>query len=249
VNHAEALKVVADVQKRWFRQPIPGAALDSYTSALAPLPYGDAMAAVETIASSGAADFPPSAGDIARKVAENQIAPQTWDEVRRALLLRVAEVAAITGQPWRCTNTADPCDGSTWKVNAKREAEACGCREDLIARNRSTDLFDPLVRTWIDQGFLTTGEMNAIAAGDTTTEAQARDRWRDYVARLVSARTAAGMQHGDGVRAIERGRRSDHPTLGRGDRPALGASPVEVLDRLGVTPPEPVAVRHEDVER
>lgn len=245
MNHAEALKVIKDVQRRWFRHPIPANALDAYRIALEPLPYGDAMAAVEMIAASGDAPFPPSAGDLAHKVAENAVAPIEWDEVKRQLLLRADELRTLDDVRWTCTTGR--CDGSTWVVNARREAEACSCREDYIASRRRTDLLDPLVRTWIDQGYVTWDEVDKLAAGDTTVEAQSRDRWRAYVNRLVNARVVAGMKEGAGVPVVERAREHVARSLEQVRRAALPAAPgLDVLGAIGEQP-ERVTTRPEDV--
>ena len=235
MNHAEMLRVLKTVQVRWWRHPIPQHAIQSYADDLAPLPYGDALAAVETLAR-GANDFPPSSGDIVLAVARAQVAPPEWDEVRVQLLRRREELRLFRERGWVCTQSENPCDGTGFVVDeVAREAVACGCRNAYVVAVRESQVLAPLVRAWIDEGGIATSDIDEIAGGDTTVEAQARDRWQSWAARLVNARAVSTVPSPAELEAREN-RRSE---LSRAGSPAAALAPAEgtdVLEAAGLMP-------------
>lgn len=240
----QAIDLAADIQEKWSNQPIEIRTLaEALYKDLVNVPVAEAQAAIAAIAASGqrSAEFVPTPGQILRKVAELDIAPLGWDEVRRQLIKRMGEVERLS-KSFRWTCPDGRCGGDGMIVDeATRTGSPCSCRPRYIAARRGIGELDPMVRQWIDDGFVTWTEVGTVAEGDLTAEAQMRTKWEAHAARAVESRVLVLLPSAAPSRRLEQAKVEDERlTVGKrqhGAMRTLGAGPTgadSVLEAAGL---------------
>ena len=226
MNKREADRLFAVLQTLWPARPLNPELPTLLVQTLGDMPLNQCEAAVNAISRQGG-DWVPTPGAIRLEAARLEVAPPAWDEVRQQLMRRRDELSrmATDGFAW----DHEPCKGTSWIVNAKREAQPCSCRDDYIRARRAEHTLPALVRLWLDDGYVTWSEVDAVADGDTTAEAQMRRKWEQYADRMVQARVMRGLPGGAGAPALERAAADDQRRIEQDRRRsslrALGSGP------------------------
>jgi hypothetical protein len=211
MDAGEFRPIATSMQARWWAFPIPGAALDTYVEDLADVPIEQVQAAVDAHAADGA-DRPPTSGQIRRRVAELELDPPTWDEVRTALVRwRAARPSReVLVEAWTCPH--GECDGSGFVEVAGRDRRVsdCRCRAARVAARRGLDVLPPLAAEFVVDGHVAPAELRRMLdEGDTTSESQIRMRWTQFVHRAVESRAYSALPDGIGVARLEAAREED----------------------------------------
>jgi hypothetical protein len=209
---ARALELVALVEESWLSARMTQENRQRYAADVMHLDPDEAEAAVEVLKRSGR-EFPPSAGDVAREVARLQIDAPEWGEVKRQLVQRYeATIAArSTADSWACPH--DSCDGSGFVWHAERnDSTDCDCRPAKIAAGRAAATLHPLLREFIEDGYVTWSEVEAVGFGmQTTLESQMRTKWEAFAGRAVESRVIAALEGPPTLKRLGGARSEDAP--------------------------------------
>lgn len=246
MDEADAFDLATDIQERWQNaaDDIPSRAAALFAE-LQAVSLVDARAALAAIGLAGDRDaaFVPTPGMILRKVAELAVAPLGWDEVRRQLVKRCDEVDALNRPnarfAWTCPY--DLCDGDGLVVDEEaRTAGDCRCRPEYIAARRAVGELDAMVRQWIDDRYVTWPEVRSVAEGDSTVEAQMRQKWEAYANRAIESRALVLLPNAAPSRRLAQAEAEDRRLVERQEHRSqlrgLSAGPggATILDALDV---------------
>jgi hypothetical protein len=194
----EFIPIAADMQARWWAFKIPATALDQYVRDLCDLDVDKVRAAVVSLGAEGR-ERPPTSGQIRRRVAEMELDAPSWDEARTALLRWRRAAAGRVDSEWACP--AERCDGSAWVAVDDRGVTRmahCECWDAFLAARRGYDTLPALLAEFVAESHVAAGELDRIfAVGDTTAEAQLRQRWQQFCDRAIESRVLAGLPHVD----------------------------------------------------
>lgn len=218
---ARALRLVALVEDSWPSARFNDGHREQYAKDIAHLDPEEAAAAVEVLKRSGR-EFAPPAGDVAREVARLQIGAPDWVDVKRSLIRRQEAMERARGEvvEWTCPH--GECDGSGFTGFADpsaRDAAPCRCRPARLASMRAADELHPLVQEFIEEGFVTWGEVDAVGQGGrdaATLEAQMRVKWETFARRAVESRAIAAIEGPPSLLRLEQARDEDGQRTGRG---------------------------------
>lgn len=197
-----------ELQQRWPRWPVD---VPAYAASLEDLPADLVLAAIQTIDADGAKDA-PSPSLIRRRVSELQVSVAPWTSARATLLLwrrACKQLAAERRQrleAWVCPDGR--CDGSgiVWVDEAANVTSDCSCRPQMRAAAGGVDALPPMLQRFLDDLHTDVRQIDAIADGDTTMEAQVRGRWQEFAAAMVRDDAWAATRAADGVPAIDAAR-------------------------------------------
>lgn len=217
---AEALELVALVEASWPSSRFGEANRQQYAEDIVHLDAAEALAAVRVLKRAGR-EFAPTAGEVAREVARLQIDAPEWGEVKRQLVKRheaqIADRDSVS--EWICPHGR--CDGSGFVHHPLRnDATDCECRPARIAATRQADPLHPLLREFVDEGYVTWGEIDAVGAGGreaATLEAQMRRKWEAFADRAIDSRAFAAIEGPPTLRRLESARDEDAPRRRRGE--------------------------------
>lgn len=218
---ADALELVALVEKSWASARFHDGHREQYANDIAHLDPDEARAAIEVLKRSGR-EFAPPAGDVAREVARLQLGAPDWADVKRSLIHRQEAIERSRGEvvEWTCPH--DACDGSGFvgfSDPTARDATPCECRPARLASMRVADELHPLVQEFIEEGFVTWGEVDAVGQGGRDAamlEAQMRVKWETFARRAVESRAIAAVEGPPSLRRLEQARDEDGQRAGRG---------------------------------
>jgi hypothetical protein len=194
------------VNQRWPHSPVGAAHRPVWVEDLDSVEPDAAKRAVVRLARTGR-EFPPTSGQIVAELARELIGAPDWAEVRRQLVARRRAMTQWSPPEWECPLGA--CDGSGY-VAEQREGRSgrttrCDCWPERLAARQMTDTLHPLIREFIETGFMTREEADALGRGATdkdslTLTAQCRDRWESFASRVVER---AALAPGESLPAIE----------------------------------------------
>lgn len=231
---ARALDLVALVEESWPSARFTDDHRKRYVADLLHLDLDEALAAVEVLKRSGR-EFPSTAGAIAREVARLQIDAPEWGEVKRSLVLRVeATIAARdAADTWTCPH--ETCDGSGFIIHdVHNDATDCACRPAKLAARRAADTLHPLVREFIEDGYVTWSEVEAVGRGmETTLEAQMRQKWDAFASRAIESRVIAALEGPPTLRRLAGARTEDDARQVGPGRVGVGLRRPDVVAALG----------------
>lgn len=224
---ADALELVATVEDSFPSTRLNDEHRKQYAKDVAHLDPDEARAAVAVLKRSGK-QFAPTAGEVALEVARLQIDAPDWGEVKRQLVHRQEAIERNREAPDEWTCPAKRCDGSGFVVDeAANDATDCECRPAKIAARRQSSALHPLLREFIDEGYVTWSEIDLVGVGgQTSLEAQMRSKWDAFSRRAVESRAIALIDAPPTLRRLERARAEDEPRRGRRalDRPNYAAA-------------------------
>lgn len=234
---ADALDIVKFVEASFPSARFTNAHRERYAADIVHLDPVEVLAAVEVLkrtarADGRASEFPPPAGDVCREVAKLQLDAPDWSECKRQLVRRwdATVEARDRVDDWRCPH--DLCDGSGFVVDEDtNSAWDCDCRPARREARRGEPLH-PLLREFIDDGYVTWGEVEAVGRGMATTlEAQMRAKWIAFSERAVQSRAIAAIEGPPTLRRLGSAR---HEDALRGGRPVrqIGAAVDAVVAAL-----------------
>lgn len=206
---AEFTQVMALLEAHWHQDEAPDEALAVYLHELDEFSFEHVQAAVLALAREGKRRM-PYAGEIRRKVVTLQLDPPPWS-VATADMARAAREVEGWREPDECVIDNPKCR-SGWVIEpssyelGEREikneaARPCGCQEEWREMRRPKWLH-PLLRAFADHMTYTTIR-EALAMGDTTREAQLRNKYDAFVNDAIEQRLLAGI-NAPGMRAVER---------------------------------------------
>lgn len=228
---SEALTVFQLVQRRWGNAELD---LKQFSVDILELDVDvrTACAAVDAIHASGA-EFPPTAGAIARQVAMLQVDPPQWAEVKRQMNLRRSEIAAARLRRLRWSCPHQECDGGGF-VEVGDAMRRCRCHAARLASRDGASTLSPIVQEFLDRGYVTLGEVDDVADPDqrdrSTLEAQMREKWKAFAAEVVDFRVLSLMGTSADVARLERARAEDAARR-RGGRGLARPSMLKHLER------------------
>jgi len=233
---AAALEIVALVEDSFPSSRFNDEHRRQYATDVATLDPAEAAAAVEVLKRSGR-EFAPPAGDVVREVARLQVGAPDWADVKRSLILRqdAIERARSEATAWECPY--GECDGTGFAGfddPTSRDASPCRCRPEMLAARRAADELHPLVREFIEEGFVTWGEIDTVGQGGrdaATIESQMRVKWQTFATRAVESRAIAMIAGPPTLRRLEQARAEDGPRR-RHDAKHLGAAVDAVIGAL-----------------
>jgi len=227
---ARALELVALVEESFPAARFNDEHRKRYAADVVHLDPDEAVAAVEVLKRTPGRDgrapeFPPPAGDVCREVARLQVDAPDWGEVKRQLVKRWEATIEARERPdgWTCPH--DRCDGSgIVHHDEKNDSWPCECRAAMIAARRLADPLHPLLREFIDEGYVTWTEVEAVGRGMATTlESQMRAKWEAFARQAVESRAIASLDGPPTLRRLERARDEDGLRSGHEPR-RLGAA-------------------------
>lgn len=221
-----AVEIAAVIMGRWSRPAWEPGEQERYLEDLLVLDAAEARAAVDLIHARGGQRFRPPVGDIVFEVAKAQTDAPDWSEVRRQLNERRVEIDRRREEPFVWTCPDNVCDGSGWILvestvevlgtsQHARDGKRCCCYEARKTATQVVDTLHPLIREWITAGYLTWPEIEDLTDTErrdrATLEAQARDKWKAFVSRVIQSRAmvVAGIDAPPTMRAVTEGRDED----------------------------------------
>lgn len=234
---ADALEIVEFVEHSFPAARFTNEHRQRYAADIVHLNPAEVLAAVEVLkrtAKSGgrASEFPPPPGDVCREVAKLQLDAPDWAECKRQLVKRweATVVAREAAEDWVCPHGR--CDGSGFVVDEDtNSAWNCDCRAARREARRGEPLH-PLLREFIDERYVTWGEVELVGQGaNTTLEAQMRAKWIAFADRAVQSRAIAALE---GPPTLHRLNSARHEDSLRGGRPVrqIGAAVDAVVAAL-----------------
>ncbi len=212
-----ATDAVGVVQATWPSWPIN---VSAYLEGLRGVAPGAVVAATSSLAADGLKE-PPSVAQIRQRVAQLIVDAPSWTVARATLITwrdgcrkHSAERASVE-RGWQCPfddGNGTGCDGTGFVWVDDSTTTDCRCKPQLVAAIRGASVLPPLLRRFLDEKHASPFEIDALATGDTSLEAQIRVRWQEFVGRMVSdeavADTAAGTLPGlEAARARAAGER------------------------------------------
>ncbi len=208
MNARDFKPIAAAIQSRWSSFQIPPSALAQFVSDLSDLRAGDVAAAVESL---GGLQRPPTPWMVREQVVRMQLNVPDWPAARAVLLRwrsRAAERVEAAAN-WTCP--AAICDGSGFAIDEDaNDARDCDCRPLLIAARRGLNDLSVLVAEFVSERQVANGELDKLAEGDTTLDAQVRARWDAFARRVVESRMLAALPaSGDELPRIAAARAED----------------------------------------
>lgn len=208
---ARALELVALVEESWTSARYTNDHRKRYAADVLHLDPDEAVAAVEVLKRSGR-EFPPQAGDVALEVARLQIDAPEWGEVKRQLVQRWDATVEARERPddWKCPYGR--CDGSGFvHADDANDATDCECRPEKREARRGEPLH-PLLREFIEERYVTWGEVELVGQGaNTTLEAQMRQKWEAFAGRAVRSRVIAALEGPPTLKRLASARAEDAP--------------------------------------
>lgn len=220
---ADALELVALVEDSYPSARFTDEVRLQYAKDIVHLDEGEAKAAVAVLKRTPR-QFAPTAGEVCREVARLQLDAPDWGEVKRLLVKRWEAVIAHRDAPDEWTCPYDRCDGSGFVDVAERPNTQtdCECRTEKIAARRAVAALHPLVREFVEAGYVTWGEIDTVGqGGDTTLESQMRVKWEAFARRAIETRAIAAIEGPPSLRRLESARgeddRSSRRELGKPD--------------------------------
>jgi hypothetical protein len=223
---AAALELVALVEQSFPSARFTDEHRKAYAADVAHLDPAEAAAAVEVIKRQPGREFAPTAGAVCHEVARLQLDAPDWGDVKRQVVARQREVVAGRERDFEWDCPAGRCDGSGFVDISTSElpntVTDCECRPARLAKRAYHELLHPLVLEFVRDGFVTWGELEDLGAGgDTTLEAQMRDKWQAFARRAVESRAIAALDAPSSMRRLQQARAEDDRTtrreLGRPD--------------------------------
>lgn len=224
------LNALEAVQAAWPKWPID---LTAYGNGLQGLDPSAVAAAVASIAAEGREDA-PSASEIRQRVAQLIVDAPSWTVARATLIMwrdgcrkHSAERASVE-RDWRCP--FDECDGTGFVWVDDSTTTDCRCKPQLVAAIRGASVLPPLLRRFLDEKHASAFEIDALATGDTSLEAQIRVRWQEFVGRMVSDEAVADTVAG-GLPGLEAAR-----ARAAGERERRGLRVMDPIAAAGLLP-------------
>lgn len=213
---AAALELVALVEESFPAARFTDDHRKRYAADVMHLDPDEAVAAVEVLKRSTGRDgrapeFPPPAGDVCREVARLQLDAPDWGECKRQLVKRWEATVLFRdkGDDWTCPH--DACDGSGFVHHEERnDSTDCECRPAMITARRQANALHPLLREFVEAGYVTWDEIETVGRGGATTlEAQMRAKWDAFARQAVESRVIAALAGPPTLRRLERAREDD----------------------------------------
>ncbi len=228
MNAAEFRPIAKRIQARWYAFQIPPSAMAQYVADLGDLGVDDVAAAVDSFAT---AAKPPTSGQVRHRVVEMQLDVPDWPAARSVLLRWRAGAAARVdfAERWACP--AGVCDGSGFAIDdTVNDARDCECRPALLAARRGLHALPALVAEFVTAREVANGELDGLAEGNTTLDAQVRARWDAFTRRIVDSRVLAALPVA-GSRDLQRVAAARAEDGGRGRSGLRRMDPVALLER------------------
>jgi hypothetical protein len=216
---AEFERVVALLDAHWHQDDPPPTAWEIYAHELRDLPFEHVQAAVLALAREGKR-WMPYAGEIRRKVVLMELDAPSWADAIRSLSRALREIEAFR-EPDTCVVGNPDCRGGyifeagSYEVGERElhneVARACACRE-VIREMRRPKWLHPLLREFMEH-VTSSSVRDSLASGDTTREAQLRNKYEAFIKDAVEQRLLVGLD-APGLRAVERANRAVEPVPG-----------------------------------
>ena len=194
MNAPQTAEVLATILDRWPGTVLTDEATREYLEELSRFDHAAASAAVASLSREGRERFPP-VGVVVRRILEMALDAPTWGEVKASLIEREAalERRREEGDTWVCPE--GECDGSGHVAASDdgRTVRRCRCFPAKVESRRAMDVLHPLVREFVGRFVSTVEVTRMMTTGDTTTEAQVREKWRGFIADRVRAASLIGI--------------------------------------------------------
>jgi hypothetical protein len=218
VTADEFERVTALLEAHWHGDDMPETAIPIYAHELASLDFGEVQAAVLALAREGKRRT-PYAGEIRRKIVLLQLDAPPWATAIKDLAQAFREIDAFK-EPDECVVGNPECrsgyifEQSTYEMGERElhneMARACECRE-VVREMRRPKWLHPLLTEFLAHVTSSTVR-DTLASGDTTREAQLRNKYDAFVNDTVEQRLLAGLT-APGMRAIERANKMIEPVV------------------------------------
>lgn len=138
-------------------------------------------------------NFPPNTAKITWRIAELLIDPPTWAEVK-TILTQPTPPTKNPKKQQRCTYNM--CNGNGFIITEHENSVTdCRCRKEHITtlryKNQATK--HPII-TAFAKHYIAAGEINELATGNTTVEAQLRTKYDQFTHRIMRSIVYQGLQ-------------------------------------------------------
>jgi hypothetical protein len=218
MTEAEFEQTMALLDAHWHQNETPPTAYEIYAHELRDLSFEHVQSAVLALARDGER-WMPYAGAIRRKVVVMQLDPPAWS-VAISDLSRALREMEMFKEPDECVVGNPECHGGyifeqgTYEMGERElhneTARPCACRE-VVREMRRPAWLHPLLREFMAHVTSSTVR-DALASGDTTREAQLRNKYEAFIKDTVEQRLLVGLD-APGMRAVERANKAIEPVI------------------------------------